>query len=490
MKKGKVYFVGAGPGCLDLLTLKGKKCIEMADCIIYDRLIDPKMLSFARKDVELIYVGKESTSGGKIQKEINETIVKKYLENKIVVRLKGGDSFVFGRGGEEIIELNKVNGDFELIPGITSSISVPEYAGIPVTHRGVSNSFHVFTGHLSDDNVELDYKTISKLEGSLIFLMGVKNLKKIADSLVLNGKNPNTPVGIIESGTTQNQRVITGTLNTIYEKAIENKITSPSITIVGDVVNLRDQLKWLENKELHGKKVLVTRDSVNNNEFSEELFRLGAQVHELPFIEIKKNDMNLDNLNDYSAILFNSPNGVKFFMEEITDIRPLANLKIGVVGEKTEEELLKYKIKPDFMPKKYTIDELVKYSLEHTKENSKILIVTSNISPCNIKKWEKECNRRFDKIVAYNTDLKINEFETVKEHIGKVDYITFLSSSAVDAFHKSIKGEVELLKDKKIISIGEVTTKTIKEKGMNLYLEAEEFTAKGVINTIKGDKNV
>ncbi|MBP6063736.1 MAG: uroporphyrinogen-III C-methyltransferase [Fusobacteriaceae bacterium] len=490
MKKGKVYFVGAGPGTLDLLTIKGKQCVEMAECIIYDRLIDPKILQFAKKDVELIYVGKESTTGGETQLEINETIVKKYLEGKIVVRLKGGDPFVFGRGGEEIIHLKKYGGEFELVPGVTSAISVPEYSGIPVTHRGVANSFHVFTGHLSDDNVELDYKTIAKLEGTLIFLMGVQNLNNITSSLIKNGKKADTPVAIIQSGTTAKQRVITGVLEDIYVKSVENNIKSPSITVVGDVVNLRESLKWLENRELYGKKILITRDSVNSNEFSEDLLKLGAEIHELPFIEINKNQMELDNLERYSAILFNSPNGVKFFMEEIKDIRVLLGKKIGVVGEKTKEELLKYKIYPDFMPQKYTIDELVKYSLDYTELGSEILVVTSNISPCNISSWEKMYNRNFSKIIAYNTDLKINDIETVKNYLEKVEYITFLSSSAVEAFYKSINGDIKVLQGKKIVSIGEVTTKTIRDKGMELYLESKEFTAKGVIEVIKGDINV
>ncbi|MBP6322931.1 MAG: uroporphyrinogen-III synthase, partial [Fusobacteriaceae bacterium] len=359
-----------------------------------------------------------------------------------------------------------------------------------VTHRGVANSFHVFTGHLSDDNVELDYKTIAKLEGTLIFLMGVQNLNNITSSLIKNGKKADTPVAIIQSGTTAKQRVITGVLEDIYVKSVENNIKSPSITVVGDVVNLRESLKWLENRELYGKKILITRDSVNSNEFSEDLLKLGAEIHELPFIEINKNQMELDNLERYSAILFNSPNGVKFFMEEIKDIRVLLGKKIGVVGEKTKEELLKYKIYPDFMPQKYTIDELVKYSLDYTELGSEILVVTSNISPCNISSWEKMYNRNFSKIIAYNTDLKINDIETVKNYLEKVEYITFLSSSAVEAFYKSINGDIKVLQGKKIVSIGEVTTKTIRDKGMELYLESKEFTAKGVIEVIKGDINV
>ena len=222
-KKGKVYIMGAGPGDLELLTLKGKRAIEEADCVVYDRLINPRILDFAKKDAEMIYLGKGNTEGGVIQDEINRTIVTKALEGKTVARVKGGDPFVFGRGGEEIQSLFDNGISFEVIPGITSSISVPAYAGIPVTHRGVARSFHVFTGHTMEDGTWHNFEAIAKLEGTLVFLMGIKTLPIIVSDLVKNGKDPKTPVAIIEKGATADQRVTVGTLENIIEKAKERK---------------------------------------------------------------------------------------------------------------------------------------------------------------------------------------------------------------------------------------------------------------------------
>ena len=233
MKKGKVYIIGAGPGDFELLTIKAKRIIENADCIIYDRLISEDILRLPKKDAELIYLGKGNTEGGLIQDEINQTLVKKCLEGKSVARVKGGDPFVFGRGGEEIEALFKNEIEFEVVPGITSSISVPAYAGIPVTHRGLARSFHIFTGHTMENGKWHNFENIAKLEGTLVFLMGVKNLDLIVNDLIKYGKDNKTPVAIIEKGATKNQRVTVGNLENILELVEKNKILPPAITIIG-----------------------------------------------------------------------------------------------------------------------------------------------------------------------------------------------------------------------------------------------------------------
>ena len=329
-KKGKVYIMGAGPGDAELLTLKGKRAIEEADCIVYDRLINNHILNYAKKDAEMIYLGKGNCEGGVIQSEINNTIVKKALEGKIVARVKGGDPFVFGRGGEEIQALLENEIEFEEIPGITSAISVPAYAGIPVTHRGIAKSFHVFTGHTMADGSWHNFETIAKLDGTLVFLMGIKNLPIIVSDLIVNGKDPKTPIAIIEKGATAEQRVTTGTLDSIVEIAKEKKIVPPAITIIGEVVNLRDTFKWFENTQLFGKKVLVTRDKRQAREFSDKIEKIGGFAIELPFIKIESTLDKIDRemLKSYSTLLFNSPNGVREFMNKIEDIRDIANLKI------------------------------------------------------------------------------------------------------------------------------------------------------------------
>lgn len=485
--KGKVYIMGAGPGDLELLTLKGKRAIEEADCIVYDRLINPRILDFAKKDAEMIYLGKGNTEGGVIQDEINRTIVTKALEGKIVARVKGGDPFVFGRGGEEIQSLFNNGISFEVIPGITSSISVPAYAGIPVTHRGVARSFHVFTGHTMEDGTWHNFEAIAKLEGTLVFLMGIKTLPIIVSDLVKNGKDPKTPVAIIEKGATADQRVTVGTLENIIEKAKERKIVPPAITIIGEVVNLRETFKWFEDKNLFGKKILVTRDKKQAGEFSNKIEKMGGVAVELPFIEIESvlSKVTPEDLKEYSALLFNSPNGVREFMKKIDDIRSLAHLKIGAVGSKTKELLEEYKIKADFMPEEYMVSKLAELSLEYTKPGEKILIITSDISPCDTDKFNSMYDREFHKIVAYNTKKIIREKKEVCDILNKVEVVTFLSSSTVDAFYASIDGDLECVKNIKFASIGPVTSETMRKYGFSVDYEAKVYDINGILDALK-----
>lgn len=486
-KKGKVYIMGVGPGDAELLTLKGKRAIEEADCIVYDRLINNRILDYAKKDTEMIYLGKGNTEGGVIQDEINDTIIKKALEGKIVARVKGGDPFVFGRGGEEIQALFENKIEFEEIPGITSAISVPAYAGIPVTHRGVARSFHVFTGHTMTDGEWHNFEAIAKLDGTLVFLMGIKNLPIIVSDLIVNGKDPKTPIAIIEKGATADQRVTVGTLETIIDISKERKIVPPAIIIIGKVVNLRDTFKWFEDTKLFGKKILVTRDRRQAREFSDKIEKIGGVAVELPFIEIEStlNKIDKEMLKSYSALLFNSPNGVREFMNKIEDIRDIAHLKIGVVGSKTKEELERYKIKADFIPKKYLVEKLAEEAIQHTAVGEKILIVTSDISPCDTEKLNFTYNRYFDKIIAYKTKKIIRDKDEVLNTLKKIEIITFLSSSTVDAFMESIEYNIESIKNIKLASIGPITSETMKKYGLTVDFEAKVYDTAGIIEAIK-----
>lgn len=486
-KKGKVYIMGAGPGDAELLTLKGKRAIEEADCIVYDRLINNRILNYAKKDAEMIYLGKGNCEGGVIQDEINKTIVEKALEGKVVARVKGGDPFVFGRGGEEIQALFENGIEFEEIPGITSSISVPAYAGIPVTHRGLARSFHVFTGHTMADGSWHNFEAIAKLDGTLVFLMGIKNLPIIVNDLITNGKDPKTPIAIIEKGATADQRVTIGTLENIVNLAQERKIVPPAITIIGEVVNLRDTFKWFEDTQLFGKKVLVTRDRRQAGEFSDKIEKMGGVAVELPFIEIESTLDKVDKemLKSYSALLFNSPNGVREFMNKIEDIRDIAHLKIGAVGSKTKELLEGYKIKADFIPTEYLVERLAEEAVNHTQAGEKILIITSDISPCDTDKFNSIYDRHFDKIVAYKTKKIIREKEEVLNTLKKVEVVTFLSSSTVDAFMASIENDVEAVKNIKFASIGPVTSETMRKYGLTVDFEAKIYDVNGIIEAIK-----
>lgn len=486
-KKGKVYIVGAGCGDFELLTLKGKRCISEADCIIYDRLVNKRILGFAGKGTEFIYLGKENTEGGLIQEEINNKILEKALEGKTVVRLKGGDPFVFGRGGEEIEKLSEKNIPFEIVPGITSAIAVPEYAGIPVTHRGLSKSFHVFTGMTAKENSFHDFKKIAELEGTLVFLMGVKNLGLITGELIKHGKDKNTPAAVIEKGTTGKQRVITDSLEKISETAEKEKAVSPAVIVIGDVVKKREKFNWFEKKELFGKNILVTRDTAQGENFCREIEKLGGNSELLSFLRIedKMHNFNYENLKNYQALLFNSPNGVKFFFEHIPDMRVLGNIKIGAVGAKTKEELEKFKIKPDVMPEKYLTAELAEEILKITEENDKILVITSDISPCDDVEWSRKYNRKFEKFIGYNTNFNLKSKTDVEKILKDVEYITFLSSSAVKSFVSSLENDISCVKRLKVISIGPSTTKTLKNFKINIFSEALDYTADGVIDILR-----
>ena len=486
-KKGKVYIVGAGCGDFELLTLKGKRCISEADCIIYDRLVNKRILGFAGKGTEFIYLGKENTEGGLIQEEINNKILEKALEEKIVVRLKGGDPFVFGRGGEEIEKLSEKNIPFEIVPGITSAIAVPEYAGIPVTHRGLSKSFHVFTGMTAKENSFHDFKKIAELEGTLVFLMGVKNLGLITGELIKHGKDKNTPAAVIEKGTTGKQRVITDSLEKISETAEKEKAVSPAVIVIGDVVKKREKFNWFEKKELFGKNILVTRDTEQGENFCREIEKLGGNSELLSFLRIedKMHNFNYENLKNYQALLFNSPNGVKFFFEHIPDMRVLGNIKIGAVGAKTKEELEKFKIKPDVMPEKYLTAELAEEILKITEENDRILVITSDISPCDDVEWSRKYNRKFEKFIGYNTNFNLKSKTDVEKILKDVEYITFLSSSAVKSFVSSLENDISCVKRLKVISIGPSTTKTLKNFKINIFSEALDYTADGVIDILR-----
>ena len=487
--KGKVYIAGAGCGNEGLITVKLKSIMEKVECIIYDRLVNESILQYMKPDAELIYMGKENVEGGELQKKINEIIVEKSREGLTVLRLKGGDPFVFGRGGEEIEALIAENIDFEVIPGISSAIAVPAYAGIPVTHRGINTSFHVFTGHMKKDGIEHDYETVAKLEGTLVFLMGLGNLEKITENLIKHGKMPETPVAVIKNGTTAKQETYTGTLGTIAGIVRENNVKAPVIIIIGEVVNLREKMKWFENMPLFGKNILVTRNRDKQEEITSKIIEFGGQAINIPFINIEYLDFEMPDLSKYSTLLFNSLNSVIGFMKKIKDMRVLGHLKIGVVGKKTDEEMKKYRIIPDFYPKEYTVEKLAAESINFTEEGENVLFIVSNISPVNEEKYTELYKRNYDKLVVYNTHkLKIDS-EKAEKYTKESDILMFLSSSTFESFADSINLSEniemkEILSGKILASIGPVTTKTIEKYGLKVGIEAEEYTEKGLLKAI------
>lgn len=497
--KGKVYLVGAGPGDYKLITLKGLELIRKADVVIYDRLANEKYLKEVKKDCELIYVGKQSCNHTLTQDNINQLIVKKAKNNNIVVRLKGGDPYVFGRGGEEGEELFKNNIDFEVVPGITSAIGGLCYAGIPITHRDFASSFHVITGHLKDDNEELNWEALSKLKGTLVFLMGMSNLKKITDNLIKNGKDKNTPVAIINWATRYNQKVVEGNLSNIYEVVLREKVSSPSLIAVGEVVSLRNKLDFFGNKLLMGKNIVVTRSRAQNSSLIEKIENLGGNAIEFPTINIKTIEENkqlesaINNIERYSHIIFTSSNAVNIFLEKLFklnyDSRILYNTKIVSIGKSTQNELLKFGLKADIIPEKFTSESVYDKLKDILNSNDNILIPNAKEARTYLEdNLRKMCN--VEVIKTYENVVGDSKKENIIDQLKnkEIDYITFTSSSTVRNLIKIIGVDnIELLKNTKLISIGPVTTETINEYELNLHKQADEYTIDGIVNKIIND---
>ena len=432
-----VYLIGAGAGDFGLLTLKAREMLEKADVVIYDRLADDEILNLCA-NAKKIYVGKESGNHTLKQSEINQLLVEEARKNKIVVRLKGGDPFVFGRGGEEAIYLRENDLPFEIVPGITSAIAVPAYAGIPVTHRGIATSFAVVTGHEDPIKPEssIRWEKLATAVDTLIFLMGVANLPQIVDKLIINGRNSDTPAALIRWGTKPNQEVFITTL----AEAPNVKIQPPAIFLVGDVVNLREKLKWFENRPLFGKKILVTRARAQSSKFSSALKNLGAQVVEFPTIKIaapSDNFQSLDaaikNLQNFDWIIFTSANGVEKFFERLNvhglDARALK--KVAAIGSATAEKLSNVGIIADVVPKNFVAEDLAN-ALKNFVNGKKILIARAEIARDILPEMLKNFGAEVTIAPAYQTLTE----QPAQIDFNALDLITFTSSSTVKKLNR------------------------------------------------------
>ena len=356
-KQGKVYLIGAGPGDPGLLGLKAKELLEAADAVVYDRLADPRIVAYSRKDAEMIYVGKASSHHALPQWQINQLLVKLAGEGKMVVRLKGGDPFVFGRGGEEAMELKAAGLPFEFVPGVTSAIAVAEYAGIPVTHRALATSFAVVTGHEdpTKPNSQINWKGLATSVNTLVFLMGVENIEKISSQLIANGRSADTPAAVIRWGTHPEQRTLITTLGTAAADVVATGMKPPAIFLVGEVVKLREELQWFDNKPLFGKTIIVTRARAQASNLTKKLEAEGAKVLEVPAIKIVPPadfaplDKAIAELSSYKWLVLTSANGVDYFFQRLEssgkDSRALAGLKIAAIGSATAAQLKCYGLK-------------------------------------------------------------------------------------------------------------------------------------------------
>ncbi|ORX23950.1 uroporphyrinogen-III C-methyltransferase [Thermoanaerobacterium sp. PSU-2] len=489
---GFVYLVGAGPGDVDLITLKAIEAIKKADVIVYDRLINDSILAMAKDGAEFIDVGKMPDSHKVPQWRINEIIAEKALEGNVVVRLKGGDPYVFGRGGEEGEYLYGKGIPFEVIPGITSAVAVLTYAGIPITHRNLSSSFHVITGHEADDKLEnLDWKVLSKLNGTLVFLMGMKNIKFIANKLIENGMSKDMPAAVIMNGTTPKQKSVNGTLSEIAYKSFKEGIHNPAIIVVGKVVNMSEKLNWFEKKRLFGKRILLTSDSNLNSDAIDELCDNGADVVICPTIKIIYQIDNviklIDNVNDYEYLIFASKNGVKAFENAINmmkfDVRRLYRLKIAAIGDKTNEALNEMHIYPDIVPEEYTSKALAD-KLKNIPIKGKVALLTSDIGGDVLIDNLKDI-AFLDKIVAYkntpNYEIKDKLINEIKKGI---DMAIFTSTSTFNYMSLILGDDMSYLRDAKIAAIGPVTKESIERNGFKVDIIPNTYTFENLIKEI------
>ena len=497
--KGKVYLVGAGPGDYKLLTLKGLQCIKEADVIVYDRLANYNYLKEAKDNCEFIYVGKSSKSHTLPQQDINRVIVDKAKQGKIVARLKGGDPYVFGRGGEEGQFLKEEKIEFEVVPGITSAIGGLCYAGIPITHRDYASSFHVITGHLREDdkeNLEINWNALANLRGTLVFLMGVANLKKISESLMKEGKPKDTPVALISWATRYNQRVITSILEDVYETAVRENVKPPTLIVIGDVVNLRDTLNFFENKPLFGKNIIVTRSRTQSSSIVEKIMDLGGNPIEVPTIKIEKIENNIEleneinNIKDYTYLVLSSKNGVEIFFDKLEemnlDARTLANLKVCAIGSTTYKEIKSRGINPDIVPEKFVSESLFEELKDKLTKEDKILIPRAkNARDYLVDKLSEICTVK--EIHTYESVIDTSRKENILDILDNenLDYITFASSSSVRNFVEIIGQEnLEKINNSKVISIGPITSATARELNIEIYKEAEKSTIDKIVEAI------
>ena len=459
---GTVYLIGAGPGDPGLLTLRGKAVLEKADVVVYDRLVSPAILGFCNPKATMVDVGKMPTHHKVKQSEINKLLVQFASEypDGVIARLKGGDPFVFGRGGEEALELVAAGVEFEVVPGITSAISVPAYAGIPVSHRGIATSFHIITGHEkaeSNGELSLDFETLAKCPGTLIFLMGIANMDFIARRLMECGKDPKTPLAFIEKGTTPYQRTVMATLETAGETIVRENVTAPAITIMGGVVELGKSLAWKKNLPLSGKRLVVTRAAKQSSGITARLSALGAEVIETPMIATR--DVSLSDWNalkNFDLLAFTSVNGVESFFKQLLasgrDIRELAGKKIASVGKITEKKLLEYGIRCDYVPEDHTgegLGKLLASLIPQSTEGAtsypipRILLLQGNLADDTLLKLLPKATRW----VVYET-LPVAELpEWKKEAVAGADAIVFASTSAVENFVEAMSNEPSALSE-------------------------------------------
>ncbi|HJN83154.1 MAG: uroporphyrinogen-III C-methyltransferase [Verrucomicrobiota bacterium] len=498
---GKVYLVGAGPGDAGLLTMRGAELLRRADVVVYDALVNRELLALAPEAAEVIFGGKRPRDRAIPQDELNRLLAEKSGAGKTVVRLKGGDPYIFGRGGEEAAGLRRDGVPFEVVPGISSIIAAPSYAGIPLTHREHCSSFTVITGHEDPDKKEsaLDWERIAREPGTKVLLMGVERIGKITAALEANGLPADTPAAMIRWGTMGRQQTITGTLATLADKVAKADFKAPAVTVIGGVSTLRDTLNWFENRPLFGQRVVVTRTRREAGKLSGQLRDLGAEVLEIPTIRIVPPTSNepiieaVTGIGSYDWIIFTSANGVEhffdYFFKAYRDVRDLGNIHFAAVGPGTAKKLRELHLHIDLMPEVHTAEATAKALLDYQNvENTSMLLARAEEANPELPRLLEDKGAIVDDIAFYKTVPETADRNGAAEEFEAhgADWITFASGSAVRSFDARF-GLAKRCEDHpglKLASIGPETTKAIKALGLQPAVEAKDHTIDGLANAL------
>ncbi len=500
VQKGKVYLVGAGPGDPGLITVRGLECIRSADVLVYDYLAAPALIHHAPEGTERIYVGKQGGDHTLSQDGINRLLVEKALAGKTVTRLKGGDPFIFGRGGEEAEVLAAQGIAFEIVPGVTSAVAAPAYAGIPLTHRHHTSTLAFVTGHEdpTKEDTSIDWAALAKGIGTIVFFMGVKNLPRIVSRLVANGRSPQTPAALVRWGTTVRQRTVVGTLADIVDKVAAAGLKAPCIIVVGEVVDLRERLQWFENRPLFGRRIAVTRAREQASDLIARLNGLGAECLECPSIRVvppddwTRLDAAIENLDRYRWIVFTSVNGVRFFFQRLfalgKDARRLGGLHTAVIGPATARRLAEFGISSDIVPDTYRAESVVAAFAGRDLKGERILLPRAAEARTVLPEELSKMGAEVDEIAVYHTVPDDSGSRMLIEALENrsIDMVTFTSSSTVRNFKAMLPadGFAELLKGVTVASIGPITTETATRLGFHVDLTAPEFTIDGLVAQI------
>ncbi|HTR74868.1 MAG TPA: uroporphyrinogen-III C-methyltransferase [Solirubrobacterales bacterium] len=495
-RRGVVYLVGAGPGDLGLMTARSLELIADADAIYYDRLIPPGALDGAREDAELIYVGKQPGVPSVPQEEIGERLTRAARAGRSVVRLKGGDPFVFGRGGEEGEALREAGVEFEVVPGVTAGVAATAYAGIPVTHRDDASAVAFVTGHEDPEKAEtaLDWEALAVFPGTLVFYMGVKRLGENAAALIAAGRDPEQPAAAIERGTWPGQRTVTATLGTIAATVGREAVKAPALIVIGDVAARREALAWLERRPLHGRTVVVTRARAQASGLAATLRGLGASVVELPAIRIEPRIESEEvramaaAIGDYDLVCLTSPNGVGLLFDALAaagrDARALAGATVAAIGPGTARALAAHGIVADVIPERFVAEALVEALAGVKVEGRRALVARAAEARDVLPEALRERGAEVDVVALYETVRETPDDDAVEAARG-ADYVTFTSSSTVRNLTEALGDRFP--PDARIVSIGPVTSDTVREAGLEVAVEAERHDVDGLLAALLAD---